>query len=495
MTSLDLRPEKRGFAWGTFWITLSAAVHIALVVCLIFSSPMREWFLARADPTDALANVSARRISEAVQKMLDAHTLRMAEDLEEGQKDLAELCSRRDRVYDQYVTDVRWLIETRKDPLAIVPLRSIQPADSHADRLCKTPVRDKDLFELYEIAQDMERAAIEAYRQMQAIELARLQRVDLSEASGRTQIPIPEHRTLNVDIFYERIDSVSDGRMEKLKKELAAARSEVSSIVAYIARMLDLAKGLMGDADGVTIGLGDGIMTIFGDQDFGHSWRYEDGLAQGYSAQDPRAFDHPWGHGVGPVTHRDQLYPKEMTQLGDEPAFPGRKIMLQGTQPGAWMFLDTWYIIGPFPNPNREKIDYPYPPEASIATGIDLDAQYIGWEGRPVRWQFRKSKEVCIHPHFDDPRHQEWSIWYAYTEVYSDRDQQRICIFGSDDYGKVWVNGEPVYGSGTTPHPWIPDRDYRPVRFRKGFNRVLFKLENAWGRTGFSMCILVGEEV
>ena len=491
MPSLDLRQETKGFTWGTFWITLSAILHIALVVCLVFFTPIRDWFLTPADPADALANVSSRRISEAVQKMLDAHTLRMAEDLEKAQQGLAELNSRRDRVYDQYVTDMQWLIDTRKQQLTIVPLESIQPAQSQSDELSKLPLREKTLFELYDLAQDRERAAIESYRQMQAIELSRLQGGNLVEASETTQIPIPQHRELKVDIFYQQIDNVNDGRMDDLKKELAAARGEVSSIVAYIARMLDLAKGLMGDdVDGFSVVSGDGIMTIFGDGDYMRRWRPETGLFQGYSPPDPRAFGHPWGDGVGPVTHRDELYPKEMTQLGDELALPGRKIMSEGTLSGAWMYIDTWYIIGPFPNPNREMIDYPYPPEARIDTGIDLDARYEGWKGQPVQWRFRKSKEICILPH--DPR--DGAIWYAYSEVYADRDQKRICIFGSDDFGKAWVNGEPVYGSGTTPHPWIPDRAYKPVRFRKGFNPILFKLENAWGRTGFSMCILVGEE-
>ena len=74
----------------------------------------------------------------------------------------------------------------------------------------------------------------------------------------------------------------------------------------------------------------DGVWAIAGrhnDTDAGiWWWRPETGLFQGYSPADPRAFGHPWGDGVGPVTHRDELYPKEMTQLGDELALPGRKM-------------------------------------------------------------------------------------------------------------------------------------------------------------------------
>jgi hypothetical protein len=108
-----------------------------------------------------------------------------------------------------------------------------------------------------------------------------------------------------------------------------------------------------------------------------------------------------------------------------------------------------------------------------------------------MRWQFRQSATVCIFPHqpMDD------AIWYAYTQVYADKDQDRWCIFGSDDYGKVWMDDELIFASGKTPHPWIPDRGVKKVHFKKGFNSILFKLENAWGNTGYSMCIYMGEDL
>ena len=94
---------------------------------------------------------------------------------------------------------------------------------------------------------------------------------------------------------------------------------------------------------------------------------------------------------------------------------------------------------------------------------------------------------MCIAPHIAD----KYAIWYAYTEVYADRDQDRWCIFGSDDYSKVWVNGTLEYTSGKQPQHWVPDRDYRKIRFRRGFNSVLVKLENGGGATGFSVCVFL----
>jgi hypothetical protein len=512
---LDRQREKEGVKWGAFWWTVSIIAHLTGVFLLVYFTPLRERFMSREDPNDNLARVSGKQVSDTVRTMLIVHTQRMAEDIEKGRRDLGEIDSRRDRAYKRYEEEGKYILTSRRDAPPIVPLAAIQTPNVTEIDVRKVKLTDKSLFDLYKVAQQVERAAIESYREMQAIELSRLQRVDLEVANKATKIPYPDHppilerhrdaemiKELNdaakpyidYDCFFEPITNITDGRMGAVKTELGEMRSEVASMVAAIRRMLDLAKGLIGDDVGGTLaGDGGGIMTHFGDENYAGRGRAEDGLFQGYTPMDPKAFDHAWGHGAGPVSHKDELFPREQAQnLGAAKPVPGRKIMKEGTRPGTWMYVDIWYIIGPFENPNRDLIDHKFPPEAAIDTGIDLDAQYFGWQNKPVRWQFRRSPDVCVIPH--EPK--DGAIWYAYTELFSDKDQERICIFGSDDYGKAWIirPGEPaeaMYGSGKTPHPWIPDRMYKKVKFSKGFNRVLFKLENAWGRTGFSMAVLM----
>jgi hypothetical protein len=53
-----------------------------------------------------------------------------------------------------------------------------------------------------------------------------------------------------------------------------------------------------------------------------------------------------------------------------------------------------------------------------------------------------------------------------------------------------------VYTSPPDCVPWVPFTRYgfRPVPLRKGFNKVLFKLENALGTTGFSMILMTYED-
>jgi hypothetical protein len=276
-----------------------------------------------------------------------------------------------------------------------------------------------------------------------------------------------------------------------MKHELGRARAEIESMLADARRMLDVALGFVrGDAEGATVGwvLFEGAGLGMGEDDMGQ--RLDDPF-DGFTAPDPDAMTHIWGEGVGPVVHENQMFPRQASaNLGDRPPAGGRRLVERGTLGNMWMHLDAWYIIGPFGNPDRRYLHHAFPPEACLKSGVDLDATYVGKGGRVVKWMFQKSNYIPVIPHAP----QDGAIWYAYTEVYAASDKTRWCIFGSDDFGKAWVNGELVFTSPETPHPWIPDRGYEEVTFKKGYNPVLFKLENAWGNTGFSMCIFMGEE-
>ncbi len=72
---------------------------------------------------------------------------------------------------------------------------------------------------------------------------------------------------------------------------------------------------------------------------------------------------------------------------------------------------------------------------------------------------------------------------YAYCEIESLEDKVAILALGSNDGGRAWLNGEPVWD-----HPGarglLADDDRIPVFLKKGRNRLLLKIEergNAWG--------------
>ena len=162
------------------------------------------------------------------------------------------------------------------------------------------------------------------------------------------------------------------------------------------------------------------------------------------------------------------------------------RMIEKGGWPSDWMFVDTWYVIGPFPNPSRLNLDKKFPPE----TVIDLDATYTGKDGREIRWEFhQEGKPDCI-----PPQACEYAIFYAYTEVYCDRPMDLWVAIGSDDKGHIWLNDQPIWISGNRLKGWNIAEAFRKVRFRQGVNRILYRVENGWLGVQFSLGVCVQPE-
>ena len=203
-------------------------------------------------------------------------------------------------------------------------------------------------------------------------------------------------------------------------------------------------------------------------------------VARGGARAAGRSPAETWGSAVGPPLVAHEFAPEGARLPPDFKPFPGRRILTGGPE-DVWMYLDVWYIIGPFPNPRRADPpnEKKFPPEA----GVDLDAACVGKGDQRLAWQWAMANRACVVP----PMPTNYAVWYAWTEVYSDADRHLWFAFGWDDYGKVWIGGELAADGGPTPHPWIPDRALRKVRLKKGFTPVLVRLENAGGTTGFSV--------
>jgi len=162
----------------------------------------------------------------------------------------------------------------------------------------------------------------------------------------------------------------------------------------------------------------------------------------------------------------------------------GRQIDAAGT-PAEWMFIDTWYTIGPFPNPDRANLNRKFPPESVV----DLDAVYEGKGGQAVRWEFVQAGEPMVLPLKDE----EYAIYYAYTEIYLDRPMDLWVALGSDDKSNVWLNDQPIWISGDQLKGWRVNEGFRKVSFNAGRNRILYRIENGWRVTAFSFGIRVAE--
>jgi hypothetical protein len=155
-------------------------------------------------------------------------------------------------------------------------------------------------------------------------------------------------------------------------------------------------------------------------------------------------------------------------------ALPGRRFTSESHRSG-WLYLDTWYVIGPWEN--NGKIDYNtiHPPEFEIdlsKTYNDGKKDHLG-RHRELSWQFTQGSSMKIIP----PEEKGNSTYYAWTEVYFDEDRDMLLAIASDDAAKDWINDILVW-EDRGQSAWNLDEGFRLVYFKKGFNKILVRIEN-----------------
>jgi hypothetical protein len=151
-------------------------------------------------------------------------------------------------------------------------------------------------------------------------------------------------------------------------------------------------------------------------------------------------------------------------------------------------YLNTWYIIGPFPGRHGSGLfDNPsYPPEKAVL----LDAAYYGKDRRVLRWRYVAAQDYPLVP----PDSVEDSVYYGYTEVSVDQACDLVAWIGADDDVRIWLNDRVVWeGGNVNKRPYFDAvfvtrntylRDYnrtegqRVLHFNKGRNKLFFKLSN-----------------
>lgn len=157
-------------------------------------------------------------------------------------------------------------------------------------------------------------------------------------------------------------------------------------------------------------------------------------------------------------------------------------------------YIPEWYLIGPFPNPRlseaeRLGLDTVYPPEREI----DFRKTYVGVDSQRVRWQ-----RLTTPP---DGRVQLWNrfrpyelvVAYAFTYIYSPREQTLPLLLGSDDGVKVFLNGQQLHRK-LLVRISMPDQDRVPLPLKKGWNELLLKIENNFGGYAFFARVLDPEK-
>jgi hypothetical protein len=160
------------------------------------------------------------------------------------------------------------------------------------------------------------------------------------------------------------------------------------------------------------------------------------------------------------------------------------------------VYLDTWYVIGPFAGHGDEAMQAVYPPEEDV----DLDAAYPGRDGRTLSWRFTSRG---FYP-FILPERTDDAVYYAYTELRVDDDRDVWLAIAADDDSKMWIDERLVWVSAPGDKPWYHPPYYlrdelvgslslaegqRRVHLAAGVHRLLFKLYNHTDRTFFSVVL------
>ncbi len=359
---------------------------------------------------------------------------------------------------------------------------------------------DRNVAELYDAAVDTERKNTQTYKEMRAAELAMVREIPLDKAMEQTDVAKPLRPELDAELLTAPVRDIETA--DRHKKEVQKAVEEIRSMVTLSQRLLTAAQAAQQAAQAGARVSTDWYrakaaqleeMTQAALEDDAAKAKDVSGLMKQAAAmggsegadggdsavsvasgegeeEDPSAKP---GGGSGRMS-----WPPKVER--DLKPIPGRKVSAKGL-PAKWMYVDSWYVLGPFPNPKRINRDKKFPPESVV----DLDARYVGKGGKVIRWEFVKSPGEQIIP----PDNQEYAIYYAYTELWFERPMDLWVAVGSDDKSHLWVEDKPVWVSGSQLKSWQVAEGLRKVHFKKGRNRILYRVENGWMHVAFSLVL------
>lgn len=349
--------------------------------------------------------------------------------------------------------------------------------------------------ELYERAMEMERKAAQAYADARAAELAMVQSTTFAQAQEKLNASPPRRPPLGEALAGERVRTVGD--LNRYRDDLARAVQEAESMRLSASNQLGQVRGIDPGKSAQTaaavasryaqmIAL-QGAATLTG-----HTRRMDLSMAMrmgygGSSGANSIAYANSnlgaGGEFFTAATARLPDFSITQDQVSAQ-ALPGRKFSKDSDRQG-WLYIDTWYVIGPWEN--HGKIDYSviHPPEYEI----NFDAVYQGKEGekgepKALRWQFTQSDMIRVTP----PDEESNATYYAYTELYFEEDADMLLAIASDDASKVWINDMVVW-EDLGLSPWKIGEGFRKVFFHKGYNTLLVRIENGPNVCQFSVLI------
>ena len=432
----------------------------------------------------------------------------------------------RARDAQQKVLDAMAKLDAAIESDVAVP-KSHVPETLEASELATRNTSDLSISEAYEMARQIEEAVTETYREVVAASTAIEQSLPLEEAERLTDVAKPVREDIDAELLDGKARTAEQLAAQK-EARYNAVRETENMVDASMAMMEEafrlsgfedsgdfrdrsqrIAEGLKWLKRGDLAGHGEGERAEKFHALAGLSMQIERLAAEdrGARAKDLRGVT-IGGLAQSGTGSKDENYRRVAGRAGEyagqpqtrkeagtgEDLLPGNVLAVDETSrgmPGGWMYLESWWIIGPFPNPDRVNITRKFPPESVI----DLDAAYEG-AGGLVKWQFSQARTPFPsdkpNRHRSEvipPNRREFAIWYGYTILRVDRECDVWLAAGSDDRSDVWVNGMKVWASGNNRKVWTIDEGFRRIHLKKGANPVLVRLENGPGPTSFSVCV------
>ena len=356
-----------------------------------------------------------------------------------------------------------------------------------ADFETKPSATSENAAEMYEESLALEQLIAEANADILAAEEAAAQNTSFAEARSEQSATTPARPDIASQLSKSPLETV--GQLGAFRKALAQAQTEIQDMNARAASALGLNQGQGGSStsgqtrDGARFATQAARITAAqGGQGHGNLQGYGNvvnmigfgGTGSGGSSEGMRSGSAGGGSNMEPgaVTHGPGLEGRDI--LGK--ALPGRRFTRDSLRRG-WLYIDTWYVIGPWGN--RSTIDYTnvHPPEREI----NFDARYRNGKfasrrdhrDHAMKWEFYQSDQARCQP----PRVYADSTYYAYTDLWFEQPRDMLIAIATDDAARVWLNGEIIWqDEGISA--WNLGEGYRRVRFKKGYNDLLVRIEN-----------------
>ena len=420
----------------------------------------------------------------------------------------------------------------------------VAPKSHQENELVTKDAASMDIVEAYEMARQLEGQIIESYKDIKAAQTAISRKMSYESAQKLTDVPKPVRMEADAEAL-QNVTRTKDALDAKKAEQVKVVREAETMVEATVEMMNEAMEIVMkqGDAHGVRNPSDAKTIKWLTEKDFATAETAEQkqrrleemqgeadyqvqiteaaaeseqerakdvsrlmrSVASGTSPHDGSSAAHSAASAGSTGEDRKPagvkyagsvLMPPTLTSA-DLDVLPGNKITVAGNAGNApsarWMYVNDWYVIGPFPNPNRENLRRKFPPESVV----DLNATYAGKNGERISWKFMQCESSVRNKHNRAhvvPRSgAEYVIWYAYAEVFFDQECDRWIAIGSDDRSDLWINGYPVWGSSNKLKSWNIAEGFRLCHFKKGRNELLIRVENGWHVCDWSVCIALSE--